>query len=253
VIPDSIAIKWGALVAVEAEPNVSSESLNHGIGQTRRFSAFAGILYLALPVPVPKVTRDELKLISPGTGLLEVNVRKRSVKERIEPTKREPRSLESARRWWYALRAVRIKQKRKEQARLLRIRRRNLWMGLHHTPPFNPDRPSLIGNRIETDEENSLVSVEIQDPPEFASSGPVSIEYDGEFVTDFVRCCGEIRWRLESAGTFDFFGENTKVKLLSEVFCVRDDCGHVGSNEFCPLCGSRPVDEIFEDEEYPEE
>jgi hypothetical protein len=247
VIPDSIALNRGVLVAVEAEPDASSDSLNHGVGQTRRFSAFAGILYLALPVPIPKTARDELRLISPGTGLLEVNVSENCVRERIRPVKRDPRSLEIAHRWWFELRAVKIKQKRREQAQLLRARRRNLWLRLHHVPPFNPDRPSLIGNNIETDEDNRLVIVEIQDPPELTYSEPVSIEYDREHVREFVECCYEIKWRLEYANAFNFFGENTKVELQSEVFCVREDCGHVGSEEFCPYCGSRPVDEATDE------
>lgn len=254
VVPDEIALKNGVFVAVEAEPDVSSDSLNHGLGQTRRFSAFAGILYLALPAPVPKAVRDELKLISPGTGLLEVNVSKRRVRERIEPAKRCPGSLESARRLFLALRGVMIKRKHREEARLRRVRRRNLWLGLHHVPPFNPDRPSLIGNHVETDENNRRVKVEIQDPPEFTLSEPVSIEYDIEHVRDFAECCHEIKCRLDYGDAFNFFGENTKVELQSEVFCVREDCGHVGSSEFCPLCGSRPVDdEITWDSEYSED
>jgi hypothetical protein len=254
VIPDAMALNEGIMVAVEAEPDVSSESLNHGVGQTRRFSAFAGILYLALPVPVSKATTDELRLISPGTGLLEVNVAKRRVRERIKPAKRQPASLEKARRLFLALRGVTMKRKHREEARLRGVRRRNLWLRLHHIPPFNPDRPSLIGNHIDTDENNRLVRVEIQDPPEFTLSEPVSIEYDREHVREFVACCYEIKWRLEYADAFNFFGANTKVELFSEVFCVREDCGHVGSSEFCPLCGSRPVDdEITWDSEYSED
>jgi hypothetical protein len=248
VIPDIVAIAKGStIVAVEAEPNASPDSISHGIGQLTRFSAFAGALYLALPAPVPKATRDELRLVCRGIGLIEVDISKHIVRECIAPRTKKPKSSENARGWWSALREVKWREKELAEAQSLRTRKTDMWRRLREGAQYGH---SIFG-KVSIDQDWHIVRVQINDPPELTSFQPipVSVEYESEEkLQKFIECCREVREGLGRAGVFDFFGANTEVELLSEIFCIRSDCGHVGSLEFCPECRSHTVEEVGEED-----
>lgn len=101
-----------------------------------------------------------------------------------------------------------------------------------------PDYRPLIRD-IKLDGATSTVSVVIRDPVKFATSS-ISPQYvDPE---EFRACCAEIDSQLRTAGVFDVFGPETSVQLVSEVFSLREDCGHIGSDDICPFCSSLPSD-----------
>jgi hypothetical protein len=239
VIPDVVAIRRGStIIAVEAEPNASSDSINHGVGQTGRFSAFAGILYIAFPAPVPAATKDELLLICPGTGMLEVDAATGTVRERIRPRRQRPKDAKKWKEWKFALKDVKKREQESADRQFLTEKRRSIKTLLSEAR-WLPGYRALIED-ISLDKGNGEVLVKIRDPSQFATSTVSPEHVDSE---EFAACCTEIDTQLRAAGVFDTFGPDTKVKLISDVFTNREDCNHIGSVDFCPLCGSRPNQE----------
>lgn len=244
VIPDVAATKnRSTLIAVEAKQDTLPASFKEAVGQTRRFSAFADMSYIAFWAPIPEIIQTELRLICKGTGLLEVYAVTGVVKELISAREQRPKIAENKRQWLAALKEVK-KRQRESAANQLRVEKlREIKALLHGRRAYPGYRPLIKDIRL--DESTRKVEVITWDPPEFATS-LLSPEYvdDGYFRA----CCVEMDSQI--CPIFDIFGSETAIEFSSEVFQMRD-CGHTGSHESCPQCSSliEPIEATEDDDE----